>query len=686
MHAKPYPETKRRILIERSVEEIVAFLDEVADSQGRTVLRNQILQRNINGFQPGHAPLNITVPMLISKLKREQELTNPDSLNWRKFKDAWKLWVISHIQLNNILHEFDNESDFDENEQCIVPPNSELDRQCFELLLEANRNDQIDQETIRRFYEYGYFNQCDEIEELISQAFTSEKIKWRGQIKELPDQVNKLQREIDDLRTQISNLEAVSELQQVLDQQIVEVQRSFEERISALNFTQSVSGLRRSVKSLNSRLNALENSQTETDSGIDDFVDHIESIIAQIEQQKQNTNQSVTEQLDRMNSVVTEIATKIEQQRQSINQSVSERFSEMDSAISEIRSEVAAQNQSGHIPANVVETAGALRIAHKALRVGESFASKLEEANDYYQNENDYLSDFRYSLNRFGITDSNETTAAIHVALKAFPALEITDSRIYKIWNLICDKHYFYTRIFVEIGWFGLQDCFPKLLAEECFGEQLERINLEASIKKMFEMGDMLWAIHFRNYDRSFPECYLPPFLEWTKDISYSTIKVFLTRTSGNNRCEITEDAYALIARLPEPEEEEPIEAQNLRSSGIIVTQSEWDAWCQAPSDVDQSLRNQFDIVDQLRTTINENGGCIQKTPLQEILHYLRLSQTIEMAPTLALDWALTMRLLPWMEKQPKIIECVLSFLDQEYDDLQHFYKGLQQAYKTINK
>ena len=141
-----------------------------------------------------------------------------------------------------------------------------------------------------------------------------------------------------------------------------------------------------------------------------------------------------------------------------------------------------------------------------------------------------------------------------------------------------------------------------------------------------------------------------------------------------------------LMARLPEPEEEEPIEAQNLRTSGIIVTQSEWDAWCQPPSDVDQSLQNQFDIVNQLRSTINENGVRIPKTPLREIMHYLRLSQSIKMAPTRALDWALTMRLLPWIEKQPNIIDSVLSGISQEYDDLEHFNEALQIAHEKINE
>ena len=671
MHAKPYPEAKRRILLERSVEDFVVFLEEVTESQGTTFIRNQLLPRTVTGFRPGHAPLALTVPKLISNLSDEQELTNLDSPIWDMFKNAWICWVGSHRGLNEILLEFDNSVDFDENHNCIAPPNSELDIQCFNTLLDASREYLIDQETIRRFYVYGYFNEDEQIEELIDRALPREEIERRQQIEQLPDQVDRLRQEIEELHTQISNLEIINELQQILDERIAEVQQSFENQLAQLNVSQNVSQLKQLIESLKSRLHevenslksridALENSQTETDSAINDFVDHNEKTTAQLEQQIQNTNQSVEE-----------------------------RLGNMDSAIAEIKSMVEEQNQPSNTLVNASETLkiaereeATPRIAHHALRIGKFAAAKLEEDREHYQDENDYLLTFQDYLNRFGVTDSNETAAALHVALKAFPALETDDTRIFKIWNVICDKHFFYTRLFVEMGWLGFQDWFPCLLADECFGERLERIDLKISVQKMLEMGNMLWAIHFKNCDRSFPECYLPSFLQWTKDISDSTIKVFLTRTSGNNRCEITEDAYALMARLPEPEEEEPIEAQNLRTSGIIVTQSEWDAWCQPPSDVDQSLQNQFDIVNQLRSTINENGVRIPKTPLREIMRYLRLSQSIEMAPTRALDWALTMRLLPWIEKQPNIIENVLSRISQEYDDLEHFNEALQQAHE----
>ena len=199
--------------MERDTADFITFLEEVTDHQGRTFIRNQLLPRRVPGFRDGHAPINRTVPILISKLKRKQELTNPDSPIWELFKNAWMCWVGSHTELNDILVEFDNSADFDENDKCIAPPNSELDIQCFHILLEANHNNQIDQETIRHFYKYGHFNKDEQIEELIDKALPHEEIERRRRLAELPDQVDNLRHEIDELRTQISELNPSNELQ-----------------------------------------------------------------------------------------------------------------------------------------------------------------------------------------------------------------------------------------------------------------------------------------------------------------------------------------------------------------------------------------------------------------------------------------------------------------------------------------
>lgn len=651
MKAKPFHEAKRRLLVKRDVNDFVNLLEEVTDSQGRTALRNQILQRNINGFQPGHAPLTMAVRILISKLKREQEITNPDSLNWRKFKDAWSLWVISHTQLNNILQEFDNKSDFDDNGQCIVPPNSENDIRCFKVLLEASRNDQIDQETIRRFYEYGYFNQCDEIEELISQAFTSEEIKRRERIKELPDQVDRIRQEIEEFRTQISNIGFTNELQQAFDQQISEVQQTIENQLAELNgnrLTQSIESLKSRISEVNKSLITLkgefENSQTETDSAINDFVNHTEEIITQLEQQVQNSKLSTTKRLEAIESIIADIMPIVEEQNQPT------------------------------LP----------RVAHEALEIGRRYENKLMANRERYSDENEYIENLRIFQRRYGLTNleernvSKEIAAAVHIAMKAFPALEIADERLINIWKLICGDHLHITKINVELGWIGKQDWFPDIFSDECFDECLEKIDLDISIREMLKIGDMPWAIHLNNCDKSYPDSYLPSFLDWIRMICGDSIRIFLTRSSGTNRCVTNEDVYERIARLPKPNTQEPINVRYLEDQ-YVATRSEWVSWCCPNADVNLPNEDQLEIIDQFRLIFEENDIFIPITLLREIHHYLQLSHNI-LTSTRALDWALTLRLLPWIGNRRKLINQVFSMRDFDDSDFPHFSTGLKNA------
>lgn len=672
MHPKPYPEAKRRILIERSVEDIIAFLEEVTESEGKTFIRNQLLERNVNGFQPGHAPLTLTVPKLISNLSNKQEIINPHSRIWDMFNNAWRCWVRSHQTLNNILLEFDNKADFDDNEQCIAAPNSEVDSQCFEVLLEASLNNQIDRETILRFYEYGYFNQCDQIEDIINEARPLEEIARRQQIEQLPDQVDRLHQEIEELRTQMSNLDTISELQHVLDQRIAEVQRSFEEQISELNLTRLLSQLTQSVESLNSRLDTLENSQNETESGINDFVEHIEGIIRQLEQKIQDTDQSVTEKLEQMNSAIRDI-TEQNEQMQSIDQSVAERLDSMDGAIAEIKSMVEEQNQTK-----------VQRIARRAIEIGRRYETKLASDTGGYSNEEKYLEKMSIFLKKYGLTnleekdDAEEIAAAVHVAMKAFPALEITDDRLITIWQLICDDHLHYTNINVEMGWLGLQDWFPWLFSEECFNERLERNDLEISMREMLEIGDMPWAIHLNNCDKSYPDSYLPSFLDWIEKACGDGMRVFLTRCSGANRCITSEDFYERVARLPKPNTQAPINVRHLEDLHV-VTRSEWQSWCRPETSANVNFDNQFKLVNKIQSVIENLEVQLPDEIVTDIVRYLKLSHNI-LSPKLALDWALTLRLLPWIEKQPEIIDSVYGIANSEDCDLPHFFKGLNQA------
>ena len=378
-----------------------------------------------------------------------------------------------------------------------------------------------------------------------------------------------------------------------------------------------------------------------------------------------------------INSIEVAIA-QLEQQIQNTNQSVEERLGSMDSAIAEIKSMA-----EGLIKPTVP------KIADKAKEIGRDFETKLTTETRRYSNEEKYLENMALFLPRFGLTnsenrdESTEIAAAIHVAIKAFPALEIADERLIKIWQLICCNHLHVTKINVELGWFGKQDWFPDLFSEECFDKRLEKIDLEISIREMLKTGDMPWLIHLNNCDKSYPDSYLPSFLDWIRELCGDSIRVFLTRCSGANRCATSWDVYERVARLPKPHKPRPINVRHLGPQ-YVVPRREWISWCSPNTSVDLPSESQLHILDQLQTITYNMGVQLPEEFIPEIQHYIRLSHDI-LAPTYALDWALTLRFLPWIENQPQIIESVLSMQDLD-NDLQHFREGLQQAREKANE
>ncbi len=244
MEGKPYPEAKRRILIELGPADFIQFLEEVTDLEGKLFIRNRLLQRRVPGFRDGRAPFTLTVPQLITKLRSEQELTNPDSVAWNSFADTWMYWVKSHQELGNTLTAFNNGGDFDENHNCIKPPNSELDIECFKFLLQASHNTAIHQGVVNRFYEYGYFNEDERIQNLINQMPSCKEIEQREQLAGLPDKVDELFQAIDrlsqditDINSRISAMESPDELEQELTEQIAKVRQDFDTRLHNLEQT-----------------------------------------------------------------------------------------------------------------------------------------------------------------------------------------------------------------------------------------------------------------------------------------------------------------------------------------------------------------------------------------------------------------------------------------------------------------
>lgn len=644
-------------LAQNKREEILVFVNEITELERRLILRRILPPLKKGGFQKLDIYLKQQVLLFSQKLIWKKEIEAPSSRIWEIFKKVWVLWVESKPQLNEILLEFDNSTDFDKNQKCIVYPNSELDRQCFEILLEASLDSKIDRETIRRFYEFGYFKKDKQIEDLIDKALPHEEFEQRQRIAQLPDQVDRLRQEVDDLRTQISTADFFDELEILFDQRITVVRQSFEKQFSQLKVSQNVSQLKQSISSLKSRISevnkslkfridGLENLLSERQPAKAEFINSIEDRIAQIEHQVQSTSQSIEERLNLMDSAV---------------------------ADAEIKSMEEEQNQT-YVP----------QIANKAVEIGGRYRTELSADRDRYSDEAEYMENLNIFQRRFGLTNlekrqvSQEIAAAVHIAMKAFPALEITDERLINIWKLICGDHLHITKINVELGWLGKQDWFPDLFSEECFDKRLEKIDLDISIREMLEIGDMPWAIHLNNCDKSYPDSYLPSFLDWIKKICGDSIRVFLTRCAGSNRCITNEDFYERIARLPKPNEQESINVRYLEDQ-YIVKRSDWVSWCCPNTDVILPNEDQRIFINQLRSTIEENGIPIPIILLREIQHYLQLSHNL-LASTCALDWALTLRFLPWIGNRRKLINRVLNMPDFDDSDFPHFSKGLRQA------
>lgn len=671
MQAKPYPEAKRRILMEQSEVDFITFFEEITDQTGRQFIREKLLQSQVSGFRPGRAPLRRTVPILIAKLKNEHELTNYDSPIWDSLTNAWMYWVKSHPELDDALTAFDNGADFDDH-KCITPPNSELDIGCFRFLLEASHNTAIHQEVIRRFYEYGYFNEDEQIQNLINQIPPYEEIERREQLAVLPNKVDKLFQDIDilsqdieDLGSRISTIELTNELKQKLTQQVTEERRYFDNELQKLE--QKVA---EKYKLLDNRLTNRESNSTQL-IGLVRRISSLESRFSEL-------NKSVNAFEDKLSKTKSPNKKEI---GQLVNQRVQDEIKKLDSqGLGRIKSfEMKLDAAESAISEIKLKITDGPKISTQALKIGERYKSKLMKKNERYNGEEDYLADFCYCLRRFGVSDSEEVAKAIHIALKAFPAVEITDARIIKVWRLMCDDHFNLTTVNVEMGWLGLQDWFPDLFAEECFKEKLERSDLEISIKKMLELGDMPWVIYLRDCDRSFPDGYLPRFLDWINELCKGGIKVFLIRSFLTNRCATNEDFYAQVARLPKPKDQEPIESRNLRPSGIPLTLSEWRSWCLPNPDTNSQYDVYYDFLEELRSVVENRGWQIPIELLREIQHYLQLSYNI-MTEISALDWALTLRLLPWLGSRRRLIDVVQNLVGASNQELSHFQEALQVA------
>ena len=605
---KPYSKEKREILAERSINNIDDFVTFFEEIKGTDASSLQKMVTPPKGFPKNKKLKSRTRHFLfkqfISRLKSENEVSDPNSVVWNQFGQIFSWWVKSQSDLFKILEDFKNEEDFDTGNKSIVEPNSDLDLKCFEVLLEASRKLQINQETIQRFYQYGYFVVDKQIEDLIDNSLTETEIEHKQRLDELPDKFTELFQTIVDLESRVSAVESANELKQELDKQI------------------------------------------------------------------KGLNESVEENLQKLNQQITAVSESLNKKISKIKSS-SIKMSELSKQVNPLKSQLSALKESVNTIENKLQTTDAPRIACQAVEIGKKAASLVKDEKKQ-RNEKSYLADFGNPLWINGITNPNDLSRvkAIHVALKTFSVMEITDPRIIESWKSACGNNLHVTTVDVGMGWLDSQDWFPKFFSEICFGEELRQMDLETSVEKMINTGNFLWAIHLSNCNRSYPECYLPRFLKWLGERKVY-IKVFLTRCLGENCCNTSFEVYNIAGRLPKPTKMQSIRPVTLPVSEAIVDKSGWEHWCQL---ADEKLyQTEIQLLGELQLEI-EN---IPLSLLQDIKSYLLLSHQI-FDPDKALDWALYLRLYPWLAGRNEIEDKLFDFIKQSGLELRRTTDALQ--------
>ena len=609
METKSYPIEKRRILAElaeHNNKEFLGFFDGIAGAERRQILSKKILPPfNRGGFRKLEMRIKQQARLLVQKMARKKEIENPSSRDWVTFENVWRLWIQSKPELNKVLLDFDNKTDFDENQNCVKPPNSDLDLKCFEILLEANRKLQINQETIRRFYQFGYFVEDKQIQDLIDKALTEKEIDQKQWLAALPDKLKELAQTIADFESRISAVESANELKQELNKQITDLSKSFGTDLQQLDLE-----ITEKCKLLDTKISKIESSSIKT-----------------YELSKQ----------------VTPLKSQLSELKKSLNTLEDKR-----------------------------QTTESPRIAYQAVEIGENAASLVKNRKKQ-KNEKDYLQEFRIPLWLLGIIDPMDSSEAkaIHVALKAFSVIEIPDPRIIDAWKAACGNNLHITTLDVGMGWLDSQDWFPKLFSEICFGEQLRQMDLDVSVEEMINKGNILWAIHLNNCDRSYPECYLPRFLKWLGERKVF-VKVFLTRCLSENCCKTSFEVYNEVGQLPKPTKMMSIKPTTLPDTDTIVDKSVWGKWCQS---VDEKLyQTEFQFLDKLQSEI-EN---IPLSLLQDIQSYLLLSHQTFDDSVKALDWALYLRLYPWLADRTEIEDTLYNLIKQSDFELPRTVDALQ--------
>src|SRR5215813_13291947 len=166
MKYKPFPSEKRTYILQKP-KEFEQFFQEIALAE-----RNRLVNH-----------LASALPPLRGSFRKNSEewrkawlqqcwniAKNPknrhNSLAWHFIESVWQTWIMSQPELPALLEHYDNSDDFQDSEP--KSPNTHLDIECLKYLIYASYNNKISQETIQKFYDFGYFNKEKIVDSYIS--------------------------------------------------------------------------------------------------------------------------------------------------------------------------------------------------------------------------------------------------------------------------------------------------------------------------------------------------------------------------------------------------------------------------------------------------------------------------------------------------------------------------------------
>lgn len=250
MNSKPYPAEKRLKISQQPVEEIVRFTKEVSPN-----LWNAFARRlpPVDGFRRGNPQeLQKRIKTFINRIQRWNDM------EWMLFKDLWVDWVKTHSQLDELLSILDNSADFIENNEGI-PPNTPLDIQCFKFLALKSEESRVPRELIKRFYDFGYFQEDERIEQYIAVAKSKAELK----LFELPSELDKVWVQLIDLKTALDRekslglVDSFAKVEKTLEETIKQIQ---EMRQNNHNLYQNFQQLQQDVEKLDHVYDSLESS------------------------------------------------------------------------------------------------------------------------------------------------------------------------------------------------------------------------------------------------------------------------------------------------------------------------------------------------------------------------------------------------------------------------------------------